>query len=131
MAMANDFNLVVALFGLQGFAFAFVESSVISGLIEFWEDQSGRWIQLVHGLYGIGSIFAPFLIGYVGYKITYLIFFVTSMIPLLLFISYYAMKLLYPATIHIIPVTIPLTPISSVSTDSNQSIDEISSRSIG
>ncbi len=29
------------------------------------------------------------------------------------------------------PDTIPLTPISSVSTDSNQSIDEISSRSIG
>ncbi len=83
----------IAFYGLQGIGFGFVETLVLSGLIDLWGDQAGTYIQAVHALYGVGAIIAPMLIGSLGYHLAYLIIAVYAVMPLVCLFSYLTWKM--------------------------------------
>ena len=67
----------------QGFCFGVVDTFGNCLLPELWGVRVQPWMQALHLFYGVGAIFGPLLIGYMGFQMTYHAIGLISALPLI------------------------------------------------
>ena len=67
----------------QGFCFGVVDTFGNCLLPELWGVRVQPWMQALHLFYGVGAIFGPLLIGYMGFQLTYHAIGLISALPLI------------------------------------------------
>eukprot|EP01038_Epipyxis_sp_PR26KG_P017073 gene17073-23487_t len=83
---SSSYHWLIILIGLQAVSFAFLEITSNYLLPVIWGTRAQPWLQTCHFSFGLGAIVGPYLVGKIGYHITYLLVAFFSFLPLLGFV---------------------------------------------
>jgi len=83
----QNYSLLLFLTVLQGVGYGVVDTFGNCLLPELWGIRVQPWMQFLHLCFGIGAIIGPSMIGYFGFKSSYLYIGIMSIIPLFFLLS--------------------------------------------
>lgn len=82
IAFGTNFLVVLFIFLIQGLGFGGMDMFANCAVPELWGTRAQPWMQLMHTMFSVGSIIGPFFVGYVGFRIAFIVIAFSCLTPL-------------------------------------------------
>lgn len=85
VTVTNNYHIALVIFFIQGVSFGGIDTCSNCAIQDLWKQRVSPWMQALHSCFGIGAIIGPTLVGTLGFKYSFLIIFLVSLLPVIIF----------------------------------------------